>query len=117
MPALPIWPAPTAWILRANGAGAGHRRHPHNVTGGGNDGGAAEILTASRTGKDDALIYSEAMQHPDVQIIINTTPCGMYPNLGQCLIDPKAFPALEAVLDVVYNPFRTELLLRARTAA
>ena len=77
------------------------------------DGGAKEILTASRTGKGDALLYSEAMHRPDVQIIVNTTPCGMFPNVGQCLIDPKAFPALEAVLDVVYNPFRTELLLRA----
>lgn len=77
------------------------------------DGGAKEILTASRTGKDGALLYSEAMHRRDVQIIINTTPCGMFPNVGQCLIDPKAFPALEAVLDVVYNPFRTELLLRA----
>ena len=75
------------------------------------DGGAKEILTASRTGKGDALLYSEAMHRPDVQIIVNTTPCGMFPNVGQCLIDPKAFPALEAVLDVVYNPFRTELLL------
>ena len=77
------------------------------------DGGAKVILTASRTGKGDALLYSEAMHRPDVQIIVNTTPCGMFPNVGQCLIDPKAFPALEAVLDVVYNPFRTELLLRA----
>ena len=77
------------------------------------DGGAREILTASRTGRDGALLYSEAMHRRDVQIIINTTPCGMYPNVGQCLIDPKAFPRLEAVLDVVYNPFRTELLLRA----
>ena len=77
------------------------------------DGGAKEILTASRTGKGDALLYSEAMHRPDVQIIVNTTPCGMFPNVGHCLIDPKAFPALEAVLDVVYNPFRTELLLRA----
>ena len=77
------------------------------------DGGAKEILTASRTGKGDALLYSEAMHRPDVQIIVNTTPCGMFPNVGQCLIDPAAFPALEAVLDVVYNPFRTELLLRA----
>ena len=77
------------------------------------DGGAKEILTASRTGKDGALLYSEAMHRRDVQIIVNTTPCGMFPNVGQCLIDPKAFPALEAVLDVVYNPFRTELLLRA----
>ena len=67
------------------------------------DGGAKEILTASRTGKGDALLYSEAMHRPDVQIIVNTTPCGMFPNVGQCLIDPKAFPALEAVLDVVYK--------------
>ena len=77
------------------------------------DGGAAEILTASRTGKGDALTYEEAMRRKDVQVIVNTTPCGMYPNVGQCLIDPAAFPALDAVLDVVYNPFRTELLLRA----
>ena len=77
------------------------------------DGGAATILTASRTGKYGALTYNEAMRHRDVQIIVNTTPCGMYPNVGQCMLDPTAFPALEAVLDVVYNPFRTELLLRA----
>ena len=47
------------------------------------DGGAKEILTASRTGKGDALLYSEAMHRPDVQIIVNTTPCGMFPNVGQ----------------------------------
>ena len=77
------------------------------------DGGAKEILSASRTGKDGALLYSEAKHRRDVQLIVNTTPCGMFPNVGQCRIDPKAFPALDAVLDVVYNPFRTELLLRA----
>ena len=77
------------------------------------DGGAAEILTASRTGKDGALTYEEAQQHPEINIIINTTPAGMYPNNGSCLLDLHAFPKLEAVLDCVYNPFRTELLLRA----
>lgn len=77
------------------------------------NGGAKTILSASRTGKYGALTYNEAMRRRDVQIIINTTPCGMYPNVGQCMLDPTAFPALEAVLDVVYNPFRTELLLRA----
>lgn len=56
------------------------------------DGGAKEILTASRTGKGDALLYSEAMHRPDVQIIVNTTPCGMFPNVGQCLIDPRRSP-------------------------
>ena len=77
------------------------------------DGGARAILSASRTGKFGALTYNEAMRRRDVQIIVNTTPCGMFPNVGQCMLDPTAFPQLEAVLDVVYNPFRTELLLRA----
>ena len=77
------------------------------------DSGAKTILSASRTGKFGALTYNEAMRRRDVQIIVNTTPCGMFPNMGQCMLDPTAFPQLEAVLDVVYNPFRTELLLRA----
>ena len=77
------------------------------------DGGAAEILCASRTGRGGALTYAEAAHRRDVQVIVNTTPCGMYPHVGQCMLDPTAFPALEAVLDVVYNPFRTELVLRA----
>ena len=42
------------------------------------DGGAAEILTASRTGKGDALTYEEAMRRKDVQVIVNTTPCLMW---------------------------------------
>ena len=78
------------------------------------DGGAKEILTASRTGKDGALTYEQAAARSDVQIVINTTPCGMYPQTGQCLLDIAALPQLQAVLDVVYNPFATELVLRAK---
>ena len=78
------------------------------------DGGAKEILTASRTGKDGALTYEQAAARSDVQIIVNTTPCGMYPQTGQCLLDIAALPQLQAVLDVVYNPFSTELVLRAK---
>ena len=80
------------------------------------DGGAAEILTASRTGKGDALTYEEAMRRKDVQVIVNTTPCGMYPNVGVCNLDVAAMPGLEAVVDVVYNPDKTELILRAEEA-
>ena len=80
------------------------------------DGGAAEILTASRTGKGDALTYEEAMRRKDVQVIVNTTPCGMYPNVGVCNLDVAAMPGLEAVVDVVYNPDKTELILRAKEA-
>ena len=78
------------------------------------DGGAAEILTASRTGKGDALTYEEAMRRKDVQVIVNTTPCGDAPECGAVPHRPgRLSRTLEAVLDVVYNPFRTELLLRA----
>ena len=78
------------------------------------DGGAKEILTASRTGKGDALLYSEAMHRPDVQIIVNTTPCGMYPDVDACPVDLEDFPRLEGVVDAVYNPLRTDLVLNAR---
>ena len=63
------------------------------------DAGAKQVLTASRTGKDGALTYEEAQQHPEINIIINTTPAGMYPNNGSCLLDLHTFPKLEAVLD------------------
>ena len=80
------------------------------------DAGAKQVLTASRTGKDGALTYEEAQQHPEINIIINTTPAGMYPNVGVCNLDVAAMPDLEAVVDVVYNPDKTELILRAEEA-
>lgn len=80
------------------------------------DQGAAEILFASRTGRDGALTYEQAQAQSQVQILINTSPAGMYPNTGECHIRPAGLPRLEAVLDVVYNPFKTELILRAEEA-
>lgn len=80
------------------------------------DAGAKQVLTASRTGKDGALTYEEAQQHPEINIIINTTPAGMYPNVGVCNLDVAAMPGLEAVVDVVYNPDKTEIILRAEEA-
>ena len=50
--------------------------------------------------KRQALTYEKAQQHPEINIIINTTPAGMYPNNGSCLLDLHAFPKLEAVLDL-----------------
>ena len=81
------------------------------------DEGAARVLTASRR-PDPAkgwISYEEAAQS-GAQVVINTTPAGMYPDVGQCLLDVAAMPGLEAVVDVVYNPARTELLLRAEEA-
>jgi shikimate dehydrogenase len=84
------------------------------------DAGAAQVLTVSRT-PDKAkgeLSYDEAIAS-GAQIVVNTTPAGMYPNVGVCPLDLAALHAhapVEAVLDVVYNPYRTELVLRAEEA-
>lgn len=51
--------------------------------------------------------------HSDAEIVVNTTPLGMYPNNGTTPVDLTLFPKCQAVLDVVYNPVRTELVLQA----
>lgn len=78
------------------------------------DAGAARVDSVSRSGREGALTYARAMQLTDTEILINTTPCGMYPDNDGCPIVPAAFPYLEAVLDVVYNPLRTRLVESAR---
>ena len=72
--------------------------------------GAREIITVSRRGEDN---YQNLSRHADAQVLVNTTPVGMYPNWGQSPVSLESFPALEGVLDVVYNPLRTALLLQA----
>lgn len=75
---------------------------------------ANPILKVSRTPKTDAITYEEAYQkHNDAKIIINTTPCGMYPQNGDLAIDITRFPVLSGVVDVVYNPLRTKLIIEA----
>lgn len=90
----------------------------HNTTSAvARDKGAAKILTVSRHPDPEKgeLSYEEAVRS-GAQIVINTTPAGMYPNVGVCNLDVAAMPGLEAVLDVVYNPDKTELILRAEEA-
>lgn len=78
--------------------------------------GAREIVTVSRTAKNGAVTYQEAPKlHPDAEVIINTTPCGMYPNTQGMAIDPALFTRLEGVVDAVYNPIRSELVLKAKS--
>ena len=79
------------------------------------DAGAARVLTVSRKPGPGQLSYREAAG-AEGQILINTTPAGMYPDVGTCLLDTDALRGMEAVLDVVYYPVRTELLLRAGEA-
>lgn len=70
----------------------------------------AEVVIISRSGENN---YGNLYLHADASVIVNTTPVGMYPKTGVAPVDLKAFPKLEGVLDVIYNPARTQLLLDA----
>lgn len=76
--------------------------------------GAKKIQKVSRTGKDGSITYQESVEREkDADVIINTTPCGMYPNNYSAAIDLCKFNKLEGVVDVVYNPLRTALVSQA----
>ena len=72
--------------------------------------GAREIIVVSRSGENN---YENLPLHADAEIVVNTTPVGMFPHTGKQAVDLTAFPHLEGVLDVIYNPRRTALLLQA----
>ena len=77
--------------------------------------GAKEILLVSRREGDGVITYEELIkQHPDIEILINTTPVGMYPNTEISPIEISAFPNLSGVIDAIYNPLRTKLILNAK---
>jgi shikimate dehydrogenase len=73
--------------------------------------GAKSVITVSRQGKYN---YNNQKEYSSVDIIINASPVGMYPMSGECSIDLNIFNSLQAVVDLVYNPFVTELMLLAR---
>lgn len=78
--------------------------------------GADPIITVSRTGKCGAIDYEElASSHRDAEIIINTTPCGMYPDNFASPIDLEGYDRLEGVIDAIYNPLRSSLVVDARS--
>ena len=78
------------------------------------DSGASDILITTRRGEEGCISYEDLDRHRDVQIIINTTPVGTYPSNGARLISLTDFPACEGVIDVIYNPFATDLLQQAK---
>lgn len=70
-----------------------------------------EAVVISRNGENH---YGNLDRHADADYILNTTPVGMYPQTDAQPVDLTCFPALKGVLDVVYNPLRTRLLLQAQ---
>lgn len=82
--------------------------------------GAKKITVIGRRAGDGVITYEEAYETcTDAQFIINTTPCGMFPNqdgtdkISAVPIDISRFPALVGVVDAVYNPLRTNLVVDA----
>ena len=72
--------------------------------------GAREVVVISRSGENN---YGNLDRNADADIVVNTTPVGMYPGNGAAPVDLTAFPQCKGVLDVIYNPRRTALLLQA----
>ncbi len=70
----------------------------------------AKVVVISRTGENN---YQNLHLHKDAFVIVNATPVGMYPNNGISPVNLDVFPHLTCVLDMIYNPARTRLLLDA----
>ena len=98
-----IDPAGTKALVLGNGGACASVRAVLDSLG-------ARTVVISRRGEDN---YDNLERHRDAGLIVNTTPLGMYPNNGARAVVLTAFPNCRAVLDIVYNPARTALLLQA----
>ena len=72
----------------------------------------AEVTVISRSGSNH---YGNLHLHRDAALLVNTTPVGMFPCTGTAPVDLDLLPNLEGVLDVIYNPARTKLLMDAES--
>jgi len=77
--------------------------------------GAKEVIKVSRKSGENCVTYDDAKKiHSDANIIINTTPCGMYPNNDGMPINLDDYKSVEGVIDAVYNPLVTRLVADAK---
>lgn len=75
---------------------------------------ALSVFKVSRNKKIGYITYDELYEkYSDCEIVINTTPCGMYPQTGVSAVDLEKLPRVEAVFDAVYNPLKSKLILDA----
>lgn len=78
--------------------------------------GAKAVVRVSRTAKEDCITYEDAYKYfADAEVIINTTPKGMYPNIIGEPIDLDCFPKIEALVDAIYNPLCSNLVVKAKS--
>lgn len=90
-------------------AGSGGTSHTARAVAA--DAGARSVTVLSRSGADN---YQNLEKHADAQVLINTTPAGMYPDNDGCPLDIARLPALEGVMDAVFNPLATRLVQAAK---
>ena len=77
--------------------------------------GAGEIIRVSRRISKGVIDYDTLInKHSDIDVIVNTTPVGMYPEIDGCPVNLNCFKQLIGVIDAVYNPICTELILDAK---
>lgn len=107
-----------SWLLRRNGGIGEGEKAIVLGTGGASltvqavlRAHGAEVVTLSRRGEST---YATLDRHADAVLLVNATPVGMYPNNGERLVDLEKLPRLRCVLDLIYNPSRTRLLLDAQ---
>ena len=117
-----LWGGNTDWdgfayLLRQTGLDAGGKKALVLGSGGASvtvqavlQEAGAETAVISRSGPDN---YTNLDRHADAALIVNTTPVGMAPKVGKAPLSLRVFPQLAAVIDVIYNPARTALLLEA----
>ncbi|MGI6710706.1 MAG: shikimate kinase [Bacilli bacterium] len=75
--------------------------------------GAKKVYFASRMKKENAFLYEE-IKDLEVDILVNATPVGMFPNVGKMAISLDQLKGLKTVVDVIYNPYNTQLMLEAK---
>ncbi len=75
--------------------------------------GVKKLISVSRSSKPGFITYEHVRYQNDVEIIINCTPVGTYPHIYDKNIDLRPFSKLEAVLDMIYHPMRTNFIKQA----
>lgn len=77
------------------------------------DMGAEEVVSVSRTQNQGAITYKRLEESSSIDVLINTTPVGMFPDVYGCPVTDEVIKKCESVVDVVYNPMKTQLIRKA----
>ncbi len=77
--------------------------------------GAREIVIVSRTPSANTVTYENTAAYADAELVVNTTPVGMFPHCPNAVLSLSRFPRLEGFVDMIYNPLRSAMILEAES--